>query len=154
MNIAILDTNVIIKLRKAMIIDYLGGLFDKIIVPEAVKNECMDYFSKIELNKSFFEIVCVSKLLKISGIGLGELEVISIAVERNIPVICTDDKKATKKALQYNLIPLTTYSLLVFFKKKGLIKSVKKYLDLMLANGEFFENELYVDILRLAGETN
>ena len=116
MNIAILDTNVIIKLRKAGIIDCLGKLFDKVIVPEAVKNECVDSFSKIELNKSFFEIVCVSKLLEISGIGLGELEVISIAVERNISVIYTDDKKATRKALQYNLIPIHCWC---FSKKRG-----------------------------------
>lgn len=152
MNSVILDTNVLIKLRKAGLIDCLGDLFDSVILPYAVKNELIDLLTNLEISKPFFEIAHVCNLLPISGIGLGELEVISLAVERNINTIYTDDKRAIKKALQFNLMPVTTFSLLVFFKKKGLIDSVKNRLDLMRVKGEFFEDELYFNTLRFAGE--
>lgn len=42
MTVAICDTSVLIRLRKGEVIHCLANVFDQILVPGAVQNECKD----------------------------------------------------------------------------------------------------------------
>lgn len=151
MKIAICDTCTLIKLRKGNALNCLHSLFDKILVPKAVKNECRDPEVLNAIQTAPFEIKTVKNVLPL-GMGSGEREAISLAVETNVEIIFTDDEKASKKALRFCLNPQETYKILVLAKEKGLIPSVKAVLDRMIKNGEGIEDETYLEALRLAGE--
>lgn len=78
------DTSSIIKLQRGGIIDCLGQLFEVVLIPRAVKEECTRPETKAVLQKPFFQIHTVASPLPLSGIHIGELEAISLAVESTI----------------------------------------------------------------------
>lgn len=148
----ICDTSSIIKLQRGGIIDCLGQLFEAVLIPQSVKEECRKPETKAVLQMSFFQIHTVSRTLPLSGIHIGELEAISLAVEHNIPVIILDDEKAFRRALEQGLTPLRSFRVLLLAKQKGLIPSVKSVLDEMISQGEGVQDDLYQKIMKSAGE--
>jgi len=149
---AICDTSSLIKIRKGNVIDSLGLLFDAVLLPSAVKEECTDPETSAMLTKDFLEVHVVKNLLAIGGIGSGEREAISLAVELNVPTIITDDEKAVKKAIQAGCKPIRTPQVLLLAKQGGHLPSVKAALDAMRAEGEGIEDEVYNMTLSQAGE--
>ncbi len=149
---AICDTSSLIKLRKGNVLDCLGLLFDIILIPPAVDSECKDPDTASAIAKEFFEVHRVRRLLPIGGIGQGELEAISLAVELGLPTLIIDDEKAAKKALQEGCQPIRTPQILLLAKHAGHISSVRSALDAMRAKGEGIEDEVYETTLSQAGE--
>lgn len=149
----ICDTCSLIKLRKGDVVDCLGQLFDDVLIPIAVKDECQDSETKACLKKEFFKVVPVSHTLALSGIQKGEIEAISLAIEQKIPVFITDDEKAFKRASEQGLTPISTEQVLLLAKQKGLIPSVKSVLDNMIAKGEGIQEAVYRETLEYAGES-
>lgn len=147
------DTSSLIKLRKGGVLNCLGQLFDSVVIPLAVEDECRDPETKASLNKQFFEVATVSHMIPMTGIQRGELEAISLAVERGISVFITDDEKAFKRALEQGLTPIRTFRVLLLAKHKGLIPSVKAVLDAMIAKGEGIQESVYRETLEWAGES-
>jgi predicted nucleic acid-binding protein len=148
----ICDTSSIIKLQRGGVIDCLGQLFEVVLIPQAVKAECIKPETKAVLQKPFFQIHTVSNPLPLSGIHIGEQEAISLAVEQNIPVIILDDEKAFKRALEQGLTPIRSWRVLLLAKQKGLIPSVKSALDEMISQGEGVQDDMYHKIIESAGE--
>jgi predicted nucleic acid-binding protein len=146
------DTSSIIKLQRGGVIDCLGQLFEAVLIPQAVKKECSKPDTKAVLQKPFFQIHTVSSPLPLSGIHIGELEAISLAIEKNIPVIILDDEKAFKRALEQKLVPIRSFRILLLAKQKGLIPSVKSALDAMINQGEGVQDDMYQKILKSAEE--
>ncbi len=103
---AVCDTCSLINLRKGGVVDCLGQIFESVLIPLAVKDECKDSETQALLQKNFFEIIPVSSVLPLSGIQKGELEAISLAIEQNISIFISDDEKALKKASQQGLIAI------------------------------------------------
>ncbi len=147
------DTCSLIKLRKGGVLHCLGELFECVLIPIAVKDECQDKETKAYLKKEFFRVVSVSHVLPLTGIQKGELEAISLAVEELIPVFITDDDKAFKRALEQGLTPIRTVRVLLLAKQKGIISSVKSVLDEMIAKGEGIQESIYRKTLEGAGES-
>ncbi len=147
------DTSTLIKLEKGGVIDGLGALFDGVVIPLAVKDECRDTETKAALKKNFFQVMAVSHLLALSGIQRGEQEAISLAVEQQIAVFVTDDEKAFKKAMEQGLTPIRTFRVLLLAKRRGIIPSVKVALDAMIAKGEGIQESIYRQTLIAAGES-
>ena len=146
------DTSSIIKLQRGGVIDCLGQLFEAVIIPQAVKEECTKPETKAVLKKPFFQVHTVSRTLPLSGIHIGEQEVISLAVEQNIQIIILDDEKAFRRALEQKLIPIRSLRVLLLAKQKGLIPSVKSAMDAMISQGEGIQDDMYHKILESAGE--
>ncbi len=145
------DTSALIKLRKGGVFNILGGLFGKIGIPEAVKQECQDIFTAQEIKKDFISVYSVKDILPIE-LGDGENEAISLAVEKKIKYIIINDKKAIKKAVEYGLAPIRAERLLVLAKEKGLIDSVKNVMEIMKQAGEGIEEKEFLAVLQEAGE--
>jgi predicted nucleic acid-binding protein len=127
MNIIICDTCSLIKLQKGGVIHCLGEFYDKVYIPEAVKNECFEGIAKQAIQHCFFEVVPVNHILHL-GMGAGEREAISLAVEQGIKNIITDDHKAFNNAVRQGLQPIHTFNFLVMAKYAGLIPAVSPVL--------------------------
>ena len=112
------DTSSIIKLQRGGTIDYLGQLFEAVLIPHAVKKECRRPAKKVVLQKPFFQIHTVSRTLPLSRIYIGEQEAISLAVEHNISVVILDDEKAFRRALKQGLVPLRSFRVLLLAKQR------------------------------------
>jgi predicted nucleic acid-binding protein len=146
------DTSSIIKLQRGGVIDCLGRIFEVVLIPEAVRDECRQPETKNALGKPFFGVYAVNAVLPLSGIHRGEQEAISLSVEQSTPVILLDDEKAFRRAQEQGLTPIRSFRILLLAKKKGLIPSVKSALDRMIANGEGVQEEIYRKLLEEAGE--
>lgn len=151
MHKAVCDTSALIKLSKGQVLDCLAGLFDKVCIPRGVEEECRNPVLANEIRKPFFEIRAVRNILPI-GMGKGEREAISLALELNLKIIVNDDIKAFRKADRLNLSPLTSENILILAKRANLISSVRFVLDTMRNAGEGIEDDVYSETLRSAGE--
>ncbi len=149
---AVCDTSSLIKLRKGNVLDCLGLLFETILIPSAVKAECKDPDTASAIARDFFEVRHVKRVLPIGGIGRGELEAISLAIQLGLPTLIIDDEKAARKAQQAGCKPIRTPQILLLAKYAGHISSVKSALDAMRAKGEGIEDEVYETALSRAGE--
>ena len=85
---AVFDTSSLIRLRKAQVLEYLAAIFDKAYLPQAVKEECTDLETLHALKTPLFEVRQVHHVLPL-GMGVGEREAISLAVELNVKTIIT-----------------------------------------------------------------
>ncbi len=71
MNTVVFDTCALIRLFKGNALSCLPGLFEKIYIPRAVRNECHDEPVLKEILKPHFETRQVERILPI-GLGAGE----------------------------------------------------------------------------------
>jgi len=138
-------------MRKGNVVKHLAYLFDKIYIPQAVQDECKDQKTIKAFNNPFFETHKATKILPI-GLGIGEREVISLAIEKRIETIITDDDKAFSKAVRYGLSPIRSTNILIALKQLGIIKSVALVLDTIKSKGEGIEDDVYYQTLKEAGE--
>ncbi len=87
-----------------------------------------------------------------AGLGLGEREVLALAVELDAPLVILDDALARRFARRLQ-IPLTgTLGLLLKAKQQGQIQRVGPYLDHLEALRFRLDASTRVDILALANE--
>jgi len=148
---AVCDTCSLIKLRKGQALTCLGVLFDMVYIPEAVKAECSSSDVNEILYLPFIQIRKVSHVLPL-GLGKGEREAISLAMELGVKTLLTDDEKAFRNAAKQGLEPIRVFQVLVYAKKLGVISSVKWVLDKMKQNGEGIRDDFYQQTLEDAGE--
>ncbi len=151
MKAAIFDTCTLIRLFKGNALSCLPGLFKKIYIPEAVKNECRDKAVREAISKSPFEIRKVKTVLPL-GLGVGEREAISLAIETRTQTIFTDDEKAIRKALSFGLKPYRSFRILILAKEAGLNKTEKTVFNTMEKAGEGIDPDLYFETLKIVGE--
>lgn len=149
---AVCDTSTLIRLDRGGAVQCLGQMFEKVLIPKGVQEECRTPEAKQILQRDFFQIKNIARLLPITGLHKGEHEAISLAVDLGIETIITDDEKAFRRAEEQGLKPVNSYHILLLAKEKGLIPSVKTALDTMISKGEGVHEELYRDILKVAGE--
>ena len=152
------DASPLIVLLKTNKLSILKELFEKIIVPEAVHKEITakehekTIFNKIEWieTRSIRNTDLTTLLEKL--IDRGEAEAIVLAKEQKATLLI-DDAKARKYAKLLNINIIGTLGLLKIAKNRGLIPSVKKTINDMLAEGYYIEDKLVQKILKDIGET-
>ena len=85
-------------------------------------------------------------------INRGEAEAIVLAKELNTTLLI-DDAKARKYAKLLNIEVIGTLGLLKIAKRNGLVRSVGKVIEEMLAEGYYIEERLVRKILKDIGES-
>lgn len=146
---------VLLKINKLSI---LKDLFEKIVIPEAVYKEITTkehdklIFDKLEWieARSVRNIEMIALLEKL--IDKGEAEAIVLARELNVTLLI-DDAKARKYAKLLNIEVIGTLGLLKIAKRRDLVRSVKKVINSMLAEGYYIEDKLVRKILKDIGES-
>ena len=146
---------VLLKINKLSI---LRELFEKIVVPKAVYEEIttkeherliLGRLEWIEA-RSVRNTEMTAFLEKL--INRGEAEAIVLAKELNVTLLI-DDAKARKYAKLLNIEVIGTLGLLKIAKKSGLVQSVRKVIEDMLAEGYYIEDRLVRKILKDIGES-
>ncbi|CAN5434916.1 DUF3368 domain-containing protein [soil metagenome] len=98
--------------------EVLPKIFQKVIIPTAVQSELLDIGASEKVQKwiqsapNWLEVEKVDKIDQNINLGLGEVEVISLAVEISVDLILLDDKAARLSATQRNLQVIGTLGVL------------------------------------------
>lgn len=146
---------VLLKINKLSI---LKELFEKIVIPETVHKEItakehdkliFDELEWIEA-RSIRNIEMTTLLEKL--IDKGEAEAIVLARELKVTLLI-DDAKARKYAKLLDIEVIGTLGLLKIAKRRGLVRSVKKVINNLLAEGYYIEDKLVRKILKDIGES-
>lgn len=138
-------------------LNLLKEIYDEITIPQAVKNEVLgpNFFGQIEIKKALemgWVKVVKTKSQKF-GLGRGEEEAISLAVERKEEIIL-DDAKARKIAGIFGLeIQRTTSVLIIAYKKKKIgKKELISLINELIENGYYIAPRFYVRLIEKINE--
>ena len=142
------------------LLDLLPQLYQEVLVPEGVVRELRsgvdrgvslpDFSSLTWLRVRKVRSAAVLPLA--AGLGLGEREVLGLALELDSPLVILDDAVARRFARRLNL-PLTgTLGLLLKAKQCGRIDQVGPYLDRLEALRFRLDATTRAGILELANE--
>jgi hypothetical protein len=148
----------LIVLLKTSKLSILKELFQKILVPVAVREEitAKDYeksiFDKMEWIETRNIRNTETAILLEELIGKGEAEAIVLAKELRTTLLM-DDAKARKYAKLLNVEVIGTLGLLKLAKNHGLISSVRETINDMVAEGYYIEDRLIKKILKDVGES-
>ena len=142
------------------LLDLLPQLYAEVLVPEGVVWELRngarlgvplpDIHSLKWLRTCKVESAPVLPLA--AGLGIGEREVLALAVELDSPLVILDDALARRFAQRLN-IPLTgTLGLLLKAKQRGWIERIRPYLDRLEALGFHLGASTRAGVQELANE--
>jgi predicted nucleic acid-binding protein len=159
--IVVSDTSPVRALSHLNQLDFLGQLFDRVLIPPAVVDELEHpsaNFPPIHVRDlDFFEIRApldrarVDKLC--ADLDKGEAEAIVLALEVSALKVLMDELPGRNAALALGLDPLGVLGILLMAKKMGLISLVRPCLDQLQNELKFFvAPAIRKDCLRLAGE--
>ncbi|MAR91571.1 MAG: DUF3368 domain-containing protein [Pseudomonadales bacterium] len=162
--IVISDTTAIIYLSRLRALHLLESLFQVIYIPEAVYQELIrkgDHIpGAIEVKTyPWIKTEPVKNLAKVmQGFGrplhAGESEAIALALEKNADLLIIDEKDGRWEARQQGIRITGMLGIFLLAKERGLIRSVRPYLDRLVLTTNFKLNpKLYHDVLMAAGES-
>ena len=153
---AVADTGPLIILYQIELLPLLRGLYEKLFIPEAVRNELLRGPSgRAMLASGLVEVRPVSdrgavEILR-AFLDEGEAEAIQLARELEATVII-DERRGRRIAKSLGLRVRGTLGILLELKRKGLIDSVKPFIERMFEKGYYLGEELVREVLRAANE--
>lgn len=158
---AIVNTSPLQYLFQLNLLDMLPQLYGEILVPEGVVRELRSGIQRgvplPEIDSMGWirvrNVRSAAVLPLAAGLGMGEREVLALALEIDSPLVILDDSLARRFAQRLNL-PLTgTLGLLLKAKQSGRIDRVVPYLDRLEALQFRLDPSTRANVLRLATES-
>ena len=149
--IVVADTSPLVALHQISLLSIIPALFGVVLIPPAVAQEA------ISVNlESWMQITPLQQpipdSIRRAGIGLGETEAISLALEIQATKLIVDDFQARRLATSFGLTIVGTTGLLLAAKQNGLIPTVRKPMDDLRAHRFRLHPDVYRTILASAGE--
>ena len=156
----IADSSPLIAFLKKNEFTLLKDIFQQIFIPEAVYNELIEVSDKFLLEKRILQNACEEKwlvvkkikkiVLKETGLGKGELEVIHLGLEDKNSILLLDDKKARRIARFNEINTLGTLGILYLIKKRRMrtIKDLKENLDTLIQQGFYLSSEIIIEFMK------
>lgn len=138
--IVVSDTSPINYLVLIGEITLLAHLFGEIIIPQAVLEELQQTGTPevvktwIDAYPNWLKVQNVTIIDQTIGLGAGECEAISLAIEINADLVLIDDRKARKMAIERGLNIAGTINILESAAKRDLIKLAKVFEQLEKTN--------------------
>jgi predicted nucleic acid-binding protein len=117
-------------------VDVLGALFGKVLVPEGVLAELKHPNAPIAVavwSQSLPEWVQVTRVTKLDHtipLGKGEVEAISLALEKGVNIVLLDERKGRDVAQARGLLAVGTLSLIDIADEMGLLNGIAALNDL------------------------
>jgi len=132
-------------------LELLKQLFTQVVVPPAVARETsisnqIDWITVVPLAQP------LASGISGAGLGLGESEAISLAMEHGATWLLIDDKPARRLAAQLGLPILGTLGVLLACKRRGLLPNVRPSIDAIIQFGFRVSPALRKRVLEDAGE--
>jgi len=157
----IIDSSPLITLFLSHQAHLLAQLFTTIWVPDAVWEEVsnkkhQDLASQGLVNTTWFKRVSVTDIPEIinkQDLGLGESEVLALALNCPSAYAMIDDLAARRCAKMLGIATLGTGGMLVIAKQRGIIPSVGEALQALRAAGMWLSDDLILMLTEKAGES-
>jgi len=149
------DSSALIALAVVDQLGLLEKLYDECYVPEAVYHE-VTQIGKPQSQKltTFLEGKVKVIELKITklGLGIGELEAITLYKQLNADVLLIDDERAKKYAIINEVKVIGSLGILIKAKERGYIEKVKPLLEKIMDSEVYISQKLVAKVLRLCDE--
>jgi predicted nucleic acid-binding protein len=157
---AVADTSFLIALQWLELLETLGQVHTRVLVPERVWDEFAEDASGAELAAvariRVIQRTQVSNATLAAAIGTaaegGEAEVIALALENRINLVLMDDYRGRKVAQRLGLKTRGILGHLLLLKRLGSIEAVRGYLEKLKERGFFLSEQIIREVLSLAGE--
>ncbi len=147
------DASPLIALEQIGHLDLFKRLFREILIPDEVAKEIVPTVRR----RSWIQQCSLSRPLLAEtvrrSLGPGERAAISLAAELRAETIILDDEAGRRIATQVGLPVMGTAGALLMAKERGVIATVRPYLDALLAKRFFLAPRVYEVILSKAGES-
>jgi predicted nucleic acid-binding protein len=157
---AVADTSFLIALQWLELLETLGQVHTRVLVPERVWDEFAEGASEAELAAAarigVIQRTQVSNATLAAAIGTaaegGEAEVIALALESGIILVLMDDYRGRKVAQRLGLKTRGILGHLLLLKRLGSIEAVRGCLEKLKERGFFLSEQIIREVLSLAGE--
>jgi predicted nucleic acid-binding protein len=157
---AVAYTSFLIALQWLELLEMLGQVHTRVLVPERVWDEFAEGASEAELAAAarigVIQRTQVSNATLAAAIGTaaegGEAEVIALALESGIILVLMDDYRGRKVAQRLGLKTRGILGHLLLLKRLGSIEAVRGYLEKLKERGFFLSEQIIREVLSLAGE--
>jgi hypothetical protein len=133
-------------------LDLLQQLFGSVRVPTAVVSETNPLLVLPAWIVEQSLTQPIGPLILRTSLGHGESEAISLALETRADWVILDDRPARRQAQALGLPVIGTMGVLLAAKRKGLLRSVKPSIDMLIQRGFRIAPGLRNQILISAGE--
>jgi uncharacterized protein len=159
--IIVSDTSPISNLAAIGQLELLQKLYGNVIIPTAVYQEILN---SGHTDPAVLAIKSVNWIQTYSItnntlfqtlqniLDIGEAEAITLAVELNADRLIVDERRGRKEAIRLGLRVTGILGILLAAKQQGLVSFIQPLLDDLIANGFWIREELYAELLQLAGE--
>lgn len=156
----IMNASPIICMMKAGITGILPILFKDILVPEEVKREILvkgGTTLKSEVSASYQWLrpvndIVIAPQVASWDLGQGESAVISFALENPDFWAVIDDREARRCATALHCRHTGTLGIIVLAKRRGIIPSIRAYIERLKEAGLWLSDELIDQVCRMSGE--
>jgi predicted nucleic acid-binding protein len=145
------NSSAIIALDQIGQLQLLSGLFTELVIPPAVVREVAPILLPDWIVVQPLTQPVGPQVLR-AGLGDGESEAISLAVELGARWIVLDDRAARRLAQGLGLPVIGTLGLLLAAKRRGLLTVIRPSVDALVKQGFHIAPELYERVLSDAGE--
>ena len=149
--VAVSDASPLIALHQIDRLELLHGLFSVTVVPTVVAEEVTPSLGMLP---RWIEVQDADRIPPMPRrVDAGERAAIALAVQLASDAVVLDDLAGRLAAVQMGLRAVGSLGLLVRAKRVRLIEEVRPLMDAMVANGLFTSEQLRLEILNAAGET-
>jgi predicted nucleic acid-binding protein len=113
----------------------LGALFGKVLVPEGVLAELGDPKAAVAVTlwiqslPAWLDVARVRQVDNTILLGKGEVEAISLALEKQVEIVLMDERKGRAAAQSRGLLPVGTLNLIDLADEKGLLNGIEALND-------------------------
>lgn len=146
------DLSSLIALSEIGKLNLLNKIFGEVIIPNAVEKEVYREKSPPKWIKIFSVTQRLASYILESSLGPGESEAICLFKEVNADILILDDLNARRVAEKLEINITGTLGILLLAKEKKLIKLIKPLIEELMKGSFRISDELYEDVLDLAGE--
>lgn len=153
------DTTAITNLYQIKLLLIIKQLYGQIMIPRGVYEELSRFSNQKSIvdNTGWIKVVDIknTELLKelLTILDLGEAEAITLAKETKSDLLIIDEHKGRVIAKQHGLRIIGLLGILTTAKKKGLIPTIRPYIEELIDKANFRINpRLLHDVLKSVGE--
>ena len=149
------DSSALVALAVVNQLELLEKLYSSLYIPQAVFDE-VTQIGKPQSDKlrQFLQsrVRRVDLTLTQLGLGLGELEAITLYKKLDADVLLIDDNRAKKYASLNGVKVIGSLGVLIKAKEKGHIEIIKPFLDEIQKSEVYISKKLIEKVLEICGE--
>ena len=149
------DSSALIALCVVDKLELLEKLYDNLFVPQAVYDEVTEVGkAQSDKLKQFLQsrVKVVDLNLTKLGLGIGELEAITLYKELDADVLLIDDNRAKKYAVLNDVRVIGSLGILIKAKENGYIEKVKPLLEKIMKSEVYISDKLVSKVLDICNE--